>query len=100
MNAHDVERLLEDRPVPPPPEGLADKIKAEIPEDLGAMVTSSAPVRRRTGWRLAAAVPALGCWASPHWADRSCGPHAERYPRMLRPAVTMVPSPFGARTLS
>ena len=34
MTQRSVERLLSERPVPQPPEGLAERIKAEIPDPL------------------------------------------------------------------
>ncbi len=56
MNAERLERELADFPVPPPPAGLADRIKAEIPAELAVgTVVNFRPAAPRRQWRLAAA---------------------------------------------
>jgi len=58
MKTTDIEKLLAEAPVPPVPEDLADRIKNEIPAELGAPSSASAnvvPLHRRWAWQLAAA---------------------------------------------
>ena len=60
MTTQNVERMLADQPVPPPPEGLVDQIKAEIPDNIeihpGLVETARVvPWHRRRNLRLAVA---------------------------------------------
>jgi Ca-activated chloride channel family protein len=60
MKTHDIERVLSGQQAPPPPEGLAERIKAEIPEPIEGMpdldnVHELRPPARRRQWQLAAA---------------------------------------------
>ncbi len=80
MTQRNVERLLTEPPVPRPPEGLAERIKAEIPDALegGALPREDDPVvrmPRHRHWRLAAAaVIVMALTAAVTWQLRRLGP--------------------------
>ena len=81
MRTGTVEKMLVDTPTPPPPEGLAERIKAEMPErlELSDELTgprSTAPPRRATWYLAAAATVLLGLTAAVTWQLRSSGPDA------------------------
>jgi Ca-activated chloride channel family protein len=89
MTQRNVERLLTERPVPRPPEGLAERIKAEIPDPLeaGAVQRDDDSVmrmshrRQRRHWQLAAAaVIVVALTAAVTWQLRNLGPD----PRVLQ----------------
>ena len=85
MTRRNVERLLTEQPVPRPPEGLAERIKTEIPDPLetGAALRDDDPVVRmpqRRNWQLAAAaVIVVALTAAVTWQLRNLGPD----PRVL-----------------
>jgi Ca-activated chloride channel family protein len=85
MTQSKVERLLTEQPVPRPPEGLAERIKAEIPEPLAAVAQlpeDSSVVRapHARHWRLAAAaVVVMALTAAVTWQLRQTAPD----PRVL-----------------
>ncbi len=93
MRRGTVEKMLVDTPTPPPPEGLAERIKAEMPErlELSDELTGprrAAPPRRATWYLAAAATVLLGLTAAVTWQLRSSGPD----PRLLE-QVSAPPAP-------
>ena len=103
MNAHNVEQMLRDQPTPPPPEGLAEKIKTEIPGELPVMSElrqspTVVPFRRRY-WQLAAAAGFLvALTATVSWQMRHNAPSEEQIRRYQAPASQ--PSPVAIAPFS
>ncbi len=69
MKARDVERLLADQPAPPPPEGLAERIKNEVPDHLEVAPellhdSRVVPLRRRRQWYIPAAAAVTAALAA------------------------------------
>jgi Ca-activated chloride channel family protein len=85
MTQRNVERMLTEQPAPRPPEGLAERIKAEIPDPLEAGPILRAEPRierlpRRRHWQLAAAaIVVVALTAAVTWQLRQLGPD----PRVL-----------------
>ncbi|MFV2072462.1 MAG: von Willebrand factor type A domain-containing protein [Thermoanaerobaculales bacterium] len=102
MNAHHVEQMLRDQPTPPPPEGLAEKIKAEIPDQLPAMpelrrIQSVVPFRRRYRQLAAAAGFLVAITATVTWQMRRDVPLEEQIRAFQAPAIqpsTVMITPF------
>lgn len=80
MTQRNVERMLTEQPTPTPPEGLAERIKAEIPDrlEVSEEITGTPTVvamPRRRQWQLAAAaVVVLALTATVTWQIRKTGP--------------------------
>jgi len=80
MTMQNAERMLTDQPVPPPPMGLIEDIKAEIPDNIeihpGLSETARVvPWHKRRNLRLAvAAVFVVALTATVSWQMRSNGP--------------------------
>jgi len=80
MTQRNVERMLTEQAAPRPPEGLAERIKAEIPDPLEASPvfrndTDIVRLPRRQYWQLAAAaVIVVALTAAVTWQLRHVGP--------------------------
>ncbi len=99
MRRRTVEKMLVDTSPPPPPAGLAERIKAEIPERLELSAELDGPRRaappRRTTWTMAAAAAVLlGLTAAVTWQLRSSGPD----PRLLEQVGTPASAQEGHTT--
>jgi Ca-activated chloride channel family protein len=106
MTKRNVERMLADQPAPKPPEGLVERIKAEIPDrlELSPELTQGSSVvplsRRRQLYLAAAALLVVALTATVTWQLRTTTMHkspiAEVEPRSVlteAPAPTPEPQP-------
>jgi Ca-activated chloride channel family protein len=80
MKQRDIERMLADQPAPPPPEGLAERIKQEIPDRIEVSPELDRSDRvvpfplRRQILLAAAAVFVVALTATVTWQLRNAGP--------------------------
>ncbi len=99
MTMQNIERMLSDQPVPPPPEGLVDQIKAEIPDNIvvhPSLVRTAEviPWHRRRDLRLAvAAVFVVALTAVVSWQLRQSPGVGPRSVEVQDAVLEAIPNP-------